>query len=464
MSCTVHPYPIFCTLLIPLLLAISANPAYSQANTALECIAAPALPPPPGNSIRVSTEQELQWAVGSIEDNTTIVIAPGTYNLNHTISIEADNVTIRGELDDCDSVQLVGPGMRNQNYGDTRHGIWINASNTLIANLTVAEFFFQTIAINGTAQSPHIYNVRMINPGTQFVKANPIAFGEGVDNGIVEYSIMAFTNGPPVIDRNGGGSGYTNGVDVHAGADWRISNNRFSNFHTPDTSDNLTNPAVLVWNGASGTITENNTFIDVDRAVAYGLIDRTHDHQGGVIRNNMIVQSPGLFTAERRTKFDASIIVWSPGTRVLHNTILNNGNAPYAIDLRWDAGTTEVSNNLADAPVRHRQQIPFSSSNNITSANTNWFVDPPSGNLRLRYGRTSLLDKAQRHELAQYDIDGILRSVDSSVVIGASELISELEVGNASSGGDKGGGTIAAPILAWLLLGAIYLRSRVTVT
>ena len=28
----------------------------------------------------------------------------------------------------------------------------------------------------------------------------------------------------------------------------------------------------------------------------------------------------------------------------------------------------------------------------------------------------------------------------------------------------EGGGTIAAPILAWLLLGAIYLRSRVTVT
>jgi len=449
----VHPYPIFYALLIPLLLVIGANPVYAQVNSALECIAAPALPPP-GNSIRVSTEQELRRVVGSLEDNTTIVIAPGTYNLTHTISIEADNVTIRGELDDCDSVQLVGPGMRNQNYGDTRHGIWINASNTLIANLTVAEFFFQTIAINGTAQSPHIYNVRMINPGTQFVKANPIAFGEGVDNGIVEYSIMAFTDGPPVIDRNGGGSGYTNGVDVHAGANWRISNNRFSNFHTPDNSDNLVNPAVLVWNGASGTLTENNTFIDVDRAIAYGLIDRTNDHQGGVIRNNMIVQSPELYSAERKTKSDASIIVWSPGTRVLHNTILNNGNAPNSIE------TTEVSNNLTDAPIRHREQISFSSTNNMTSARTNWFVDPPSGNLRLRYGRTSILDKAERHELAQYDIDGLLRSVDSSVIIGASEL-SALQVGNASSGGDKGGGAIAAPTLAWLLLGAIYLRSRV---
>ena len=100
----------------------------------------------------------------------------------------------------------------------------------------------------------------------------------------------------------------------------------------------------------------------------------------------------------------------------------------------------------------------------VTNARADWFVDPSSGNLRLALGTTAPLDQAQRHELAQYDIDGILRSVDSSVVIGASELISELEVGNASSGGDKGGGTIAAPILAWLLLGAIYLRSRVTVT
>jgi len=458
----VHPYLITRALLLPLLFVIGAIPAYAQVNTSLECIAAPALPPP-GDSVRVTTVQELQSVVNSLQDNTTIVLAPGTYNLTYTISIEADNVTMRGELDDCDSVQLVGPGMRNPEFGSARHGIWINAKNTLIANLTVAEYYFHSIAIDGNAQSPHIYNVRMINPGTQFVKANPVAFGDGADNGIVEYSIMAFTDGPPAVDRNNGGTGYTNGVDVHAGADWRISNNRFSNFHTPDTADNLVNPAVLIWNGAKGTITENNTFINVDRAIAYGLVNRPNDHQGGVIRNNMIVQEPGLFSAERKTKSDASIIVWSPDTRVLHNTILNNGNAPNAIDLRWDGGTTEVSNNLTDAPIRHRDRSPYTSNNNVTYAREGWFVDPVNGNLRLRYGRNATLKKAERHELAQYDIDGVLRPTDNNVIIGASEK-SEIPFGNANSinsDTDEGGGTFTASNLAWLLLGAIiYLRSR----
>ncbi len=442
---------IFRVLLLLIVTIAGANPAHAQNNAGIECIAAPQLPTP-GDSIRVSNDQELRWAIGNIVDNTTIVIAPGTYNLTTTISITADNVTIRGERNDCNSVQLVGPGMRNQDYGDVQHGIWISASNTLIANLTISEVFFQSIAIDGNAQSPHIYNVRMINPGTQFVKVNPIAFADGVNNGIVEYSVMAFTNGTPTIDRNNGGSGYTNGVDIHAGANWRISNNRFSNFHTPDTADNLVNPAVLVWNGASGTITENNIFVDVDRAIAYGLINRPYDHHGGIIRNNMIVQTPGLFSAARRANFDASIIVWgSPHTQVLHNTILNNGNAPNAIDLRWDTSDSEVTNNLTDAPIRHRDRSFFLSSNNLTNARADWFVDPPSGNLRLAFGTTAPLDRAQRHESAELDIDGALRAFDTNVDIGANEI------SGFNGFSTNGGGTFTVPKITWLLFGVIIL-------
>jgi len=258
----------------------------------------------------------------------------------------------------------------------------------------------------------------MLNPGTQFVKVNPISFAEGVDNGIVEYSVMAFTNGPPTIDRNNGGTGYTNGVDIHA---------------------------------------ENNVFINVDRAIAYGLINRTHDHQGGVIRNNMIVQAPGLFSAERRTKTDASIIVWdSPNTQVLHNTILNNGNSPNAIDLRWVIDAGEVFNNLTDAPIRHRDQNFFSSRDNITNAEADWFVDPPSGNLRLGLGITAPLGKARRHELAQYDIDGVLRSAGVNIDVGANEQSGSGSI-NANGFATAGGGTISIPNLAWLFFGAVIL-------
>ncbi len=91
----------------------------------------------------------------------------------------------------------------------------------------------------------------------------------------------------------------------------------------------LWNPAVLVWNHSTNTLTERNTFINVDRAIAYGLDDKPgSDHQGGTIRNNFIYVQPGLMSQARKADSDAQILVWdSPGTRVVHNTVLTSGNS-----------------------------------------------------------------------------------------------------------------------------------------
>jgi hypothetical protein len=43
------------------------------------------------------------------------------------------------------------------------------------------------------------------------------------------------------------------------------------NFHTPDSAACLRNPAVLVWNHSHHTLTENNRFLNADRAIAYGM-------------------------------------------------------------------------------------------------------------------------------------------------------------------------------------------------
>lgn len=45
----------------------------------------------------------------------------------------------------------------------------------------------------------------------------------------------------------------------------------------------------------SGTTAESNTFIDCQREIAFGLIERTpDDHTGGVIRNNFIYRQPSV--------------------------------------------------------------------------------------------------------------------------------------------------------------------------
>ena len=58
----------------------------------------------------VSTESALQTAVGSLTSGTTILIQPGTYNLTSTLWLNrnVDNVAIRGSVDSCSAVVLVG--------------------------------------------------------------------------------------------------------------------------------------------------------------------------------------------------------------------------------------------------------------------------------------------------------------------------------------------------------------------
>ena len=57
------------------------------------------LPPPAGAVVRVTTVTQLQNAVAAIASNTTILIAPGTYDLTTTLYINGTftNVGIRGE-------------------------------------------------------------------------------------------------------------------------------------------------------------------------------------------------------------------------------------------------------------------------------------------------------------------------------------------------------------------------------
>ena len=125
-----------------------------------------------------------------------------------------------------------------------------------------------------------------------------------------------------------------------------------------------------MWNGAAGTVSEGNIFINVDRAIAYGLVDRDKDHSGGVIRNNMVYYSPGLYGSSRKSGSDDTIIVWdSPDTHTYHNTVLTKGNLNKSIEYRFaDTSGGEVKNNLVDAPITTRNGAIFVTAGNVQSA------------------------------------------------------------------------------------------------
>jgi hypothetical protein len=404
---------------------------------------APPLPFIGTRMVNVSTEAQLQNAVANAQTGDTIVLANGTYNLTSTLYLNGkNNVTIRGNAG-CDGVILVGKGMDNANYGNVLFGIWSNALITTVAHLTIRDTYDNAIIFNTGAQSPHVYSVKLLNAGSQFIKANPTdpARGIGVDNGVIEYSWLEYTAGPPATN-HGAGVGYTNGLSAHTADNWIIRNNVFKNFHTPDAAAYLWNPAVLVWNHSQNTVTEKNIFINVDRAIAYGLVKQTTgtDHAGGTIRNNIVYLQPGLMSASRKAGSDGAIIVWdSPNTQVYHNTILTNGNVVKAIEFRFGTTGGEARNNLADAPIGSRDSATFAQSGNYLTATPAMFVNPASADLHLldtTATRANAIDRGVALPAVTNDIDGQPRPAGAGYDIGADEYTPNTQPPAGSLGAD----------------------------
>lgn len=353
------------------------------------CVSAPPLPEVKRDNaavrvVDIDSVEALHQAMTDLRANTILLLSPGRYDLQKTLSVEVDNVTIRGDSTRCDAVALVGKGMDNV-AGDKLipHGVWTNARNLKVQNLSIRDVYRHAIAIDGNATSPELYNLALIDTGEQFVKVNPLGYGEGVDKGRVEYSLIRYSDGPAKTD-HGSGTGYTNGIDIHAGNGWTIANNMFVDIHVPDDSDHLWNPAILSWNGASNTIVEHNRFHNVDRAIAFGLSDRDADHRGGIIRHNMIALDADLFSARRRETADAPILVWSsPDTQIENNSIVTRGNARNAIELRFKSDGAWIARNIIDAAINDRDNSIVTVRDNLTIDTLTYFVDPSIADLRL---------------------------------------------------------------------------------
>ena len=371
---------------------------------------APPLPVPTGTVVNVSTEPQLRAAVAALTSGTTIVIAPGTYMLTGPLYLNGafSDVVIRGATNNRNDVVLVGKGMNAASDGGVPFGIWTGGGVTrvTIANLTIRDVYYHPIIFNGGTQQPRVYNVRLLDAGQQFVKANPDGAGGGVNGGIVEYSVIEYTTGAP--------SWYTNGVDVHTGDGWIIRHNLFRRIRT---AQGLAGPAVLMWNNSRSTIVEANTFIDNHRDISLGLIERTpNDHTGGVVRNNFIARSPGAGG-------DVAIgVMDSPGTRVVHNTIWMGGAYPNAVEYRFsDTTGVVVASNLADARVLARDGGVATVAGNVLNAPAGYFVTPAQGDLHLTAAASAALDQVAVLADAPLDWDGQPRPSGALGDIGADE-------------------------------------------
>ena len=367
--------------------------------------------------VDVSTVAELQAAVANLTSGVTVRIAPGRYALTGELRIGGgiQQVALVGATGNRDDVVIVGTGM---NTPGVNIAIKVEgARDVRIADLSVGEAFWHPIQLKGEsgADRIHISNVRVFDSGQQFIKATvDFSNPNGVDDVIVEGSLIEFTTMGPAY-------GYTEGIDIHHGANWIIRNNVIRNIRVPAGATYVNRPGVLAWSGSRNTQVYNNSFINCERAIIFGQGGQEqfgNSHSGGAIYNNFIYRTEPQHA-------DAGISIWdSPGTRVYHNTVIQNGTYPTAIEYRFaSTSNVEIVNNLTDGAILARDGATGVVSHNFTQAVAGFFVNAGAADLHLTPAATAAIDTGTVVQSVLIDKDGQARPSGSAPDLGADELV-----------------------------------------
>ncbi len=393
----------------------------------------PGLEPPSGPIVEVSPDDadDLRDVVAGAAAGTTILLADGIYAMDggdysHRLHFTTPGVTLRSASGNRDAVILDGGYV-------TAELISIQASNTVIADLTVQKAFDHPIHVSGPGTSIEgivIHNVRIVDPGQQAVKINAVEGGT-VNNSVLRCSHIELTNSGRSMIRD---NCYTGGLDAHAATGWRIWRNRIEGFWC---AEGLSEHGIHLWRQSADTLVEENVVVDCARGIGFGLGPGADGTTGGVIRNNFIAAAdPGLFASS--DGFDSGIVLWgAEEAEVYHNTIAST-QAPRASSIEWrfiDTNVT-IANNLMTDRMWDRGGTVVASSN-MEYASTDLLIDVAAGKLYLSDPVSSPVGAGTQLAagVCDRDIDGQLRGTAPD--IGADEYGWGIFVDGFESGDDS---------------------------
>jgi hypothetical protein len=358
----------------------------------------------------------LRGAVANAAAGTTILLHEGIYDMSggdaaHRLVFSTPGLTLRSVGGDREAVVLDGGYV-------TGELVSIQASNTTIADLTLQRAYFHPIHASGPdtpISGIVIHNVRVVDPGEQAIKVNPVGAGT-VDDSTLECSHLELTDaGRPHI-RN---SCYTGGLDAHAATGWVVRRNRIEGFWC---DDGLSEHGIHMWRQCADTVVEENLILDCARGIGFGLGPGADGHTGGIIRNNFVAAGdPGLFASP--SGFDSGISLWgADDAEVDHNTVAST-LAPRASSIEWRYISTAVTlaNNLVTDRIWDRGGTGHLAGN-MTFASSGLFVDVGAGDLHIIDPGSAPVGAAAplAPGLADRDFDGSVR--DDAPDIGADEV------------------------------------------
>lgn len=287
-------------------------------------------------TINVSTYLELLAACQSARPNDTIVLAPGTYTITGASRIMIANrlgpVLVKGATGNPADVIVEGKGQDDQSVQMVFD--LDNSPRWTFQNLTTRNSYYHGFKFNGSSTDCVLRNVVMRDHGESGVKgtSNPAA-GVYPDRLLVERCDIGFSTG------RGGTRSVVEGIDGVGVNGWIIRNSRFVNVVHPTSVAY----AVFTKGNSSNTIIEANRFENCDIGASFGGggtgapyfrdNDRTYEHRGGIIRNNVFIRCP-----------DAAVYInKGQNCKVYNNTLFE---CSLSIQLRFAQSSGWVRNNL----------------------------------------------------------------------------------------------------------------------
>ncbi|MCF2947769.1 right-handed parallel beta-helix repeat-containing protein [Paraglaciecola aquimarina] len=298
---------------------------------------------PVQSEINVSTSFELFNAVkkANKQGHVKIILSDGLYHITNTINITAPYVTLQSHSKDPNSVQLIGQGMRRT----------LNVSNLL--RVAAAHFELDGITLQDTgnhliqiageqnADFPVIKNCILKDAYEQILKVSYNRnTGIASDFGRIENCRFEYTKGI-------GPQYYIGGIDVHGGQDWVVKNNVFIGIASPGKK--IAEHAVHFWNNTQNIKVVDNTIINCDRGIGFGMPNRPNF--GGLIQNNLI-----LHADNNHPNADTGIALEeSQGTIVKDNRIFLMHSYRNAIEYRFkQTKNVVITNNKVNRLIKSR--------------------------------------------------------------------------------------------------------------
>jgi hypothetical protein len=379
---------------------------------------APALSPPQGDVVEVSTVERLIEAIEQARAGQTILVADGHYLMPRYIEIRADRVTLRGASGRRERVVLDGVQSMHGELLGVR-----SCSDVTIANLTIQNIRFNGFKINSDSnvQRLTIHNCIIHNIWQRGVKGVKVPEQDREalrpKDCRVQYCLF-YNDRPKQLSDDAADiaqGNYIAGIDVMYAKDWGISDNVFVGIQGRTGEGR---GAIFLWFDSQDCLIERNIIVDCDVGLQLGNAHRADGVETHclrcVARNNFITRAP-----------EAGIVTtYTKDCRVLHNTIHDpQSRTNRLLRMVFDNEGLLVANNLLSGPgISDESDSDIRFLGNLLQDVSDVFVDPVHGDLHLAKPAPTIVDRAEAiSEAPDADIDGQKR--DARPDVGADELV-----------------------------------------